>query len=222
MIKTFSTIYLFNLVTNHLNLKIVSLFLLVIFGFGSNISFAMQFDEGIDYRVINVKKTKPNTGNIEVIEFFGYFCPHCKNFSPALKKWEKSLPKNIKFTQLHVPFRDINHQRLFFALKNINSEDKLHYKIFDAIQVQGIPFNNFLQILSWVESHGVDEAEFEESWNSNKVKADMKNATKLMELYKIDGVPQLIVNDTYLTSPGMVGGSHKRALKVVEYLLQKK
>ena len=60
------------------------------------------------------------------------------------------------------------------------------------------------------------------TWNSNKVKADMKNATKLMELYKIDGVPQLIVNDTYLTSPGMVGGSHKRALKVVEYLLQKK
>ena len=50
----------------------------------------------------------------------------------------------------------------------------------------------------------------------------MDNATKLMKLYKIDGVPQLIVNGTYLTSPGMVGGSHRRALKLVEHLLNKK
>ena len=49
-----------------------------------------------------------------------------------------------------------------------------------------------------------------------------ENATKLMKLYKIDGVPQLIVNGTFSTSPGMVGGSHKRALRVVDYLLDKK
>ena len=50
----------------------------------------------------------------------------------------------------------------------------------------------------------------------------MDNATRLMKLYKIDGVPQLIINGRYLTSPAMAGGSHKRTLKVVEYLLNKK
>lgn len=187
----------------------------------TNASYSMQFDEGIDYKVIDAEISKSNKNSMEVIEFFGYFCPHCKSFAPSLKKWEKSLPENITFKQLHVPFRDINHQRLFFTLKEINAEDKLHNKIFNAIQVQGIPLNNFLEILSWVEASGIDEKEFEKAWNSKKVKSNMENATRLMKLYKIDGVPQLIVNGTYSTSPGMVGGSHNRVLKLVDYLLNK-
>jgi thiol:disulfide interchange protein DsbA len=205
-----------------INLKTAFILIVTLFVFLPNVSYSMQFDEGIDYKVINNKKNKLNQDTLEVVEFFGYFCPHCKSFEPSLKKWERSLPKNIKFTQLHVPFRDINHQRLFFTLKNINSEEKLQNKIFNAIQVQGNPLNNFLEILSWVESHGVDEKEFEKSWNSKKVKSEMNNATKLMKLYKIDGVPQLIVNGTYSTSPAMVGGSHRRVLKLVDYLLNKK
>jgi thiol:disulfide interchange protein DsbA len=204
------------------NRKIHNFLLICLFGFFSNIALAIQFDEGIDYIVIENEKNAPQNKTSEVIEFFGYFCPHCKSFAPSLKKWEKSLPKNVNFTQLHVPFREINHQRLFFALKNIKAEEKLHYKIFKVIQDEGRPLNNFLEIASWVESQGVDEKEFEESWNSAVVRNKMNSATKLMKLYKIDGVPQLIINRTYLTSPGMVGGSHKRTLKLVEYLLNKK
>ncbi len=187
----------------------------------NNVAHSFDFDEGIDYKVINTSGSK-SSNKLEVIEFFGYFCPHCKSFSPAIKKWEKSLPSNVKFSQLHVPFRDINHQRLFFALENINSEEKLHYKIFNAVQVQRLPLNNFLDILSWVEDQGIDEKIFEESWNSTKVKSDMNKASKLMKLYKIDGVPQIVVNGSYITSPAMVGGSHKRVLKLVNYLLKKK
>ena len=199
-------------------IKIVNFLLLIFFICYANTSYSMQFDEGIDYKVIDIKNNQPNKKPLEVVEFFGYFCPHCKSFSPSLKKWEKSLPKNVKFKQLHVPFRDINHQKLFFTLTNMNAEEKLHYKIFNAVQVKGIPLNNFLEILSWVESYGIDETEFEKVWNSKKVKSEMDNATRLMKLYKIDGVPQLIINGRYLTSPAMAGGSHKRTLKGVEYL----
>ena len=203
-------------------IKTANFLFFILFICSTSVTYSMEFDEGIDYKVIDTKSKKINENSSEVIEFFGYFCPHCKSFAPSLNKWEKSLPKNVKFIKLHVPFRDINHQRLFFTLKNINAEDKLHSKIFNAIQVKGNPLSNFLEIISWVESHGVDETEFEIAWNSNKVKLEMENATKLMKLYKIDGVPQLIVNGTFSTSPGMVGGSHKRALRVVDYLLDKK
>ena len=194
-------------------------FLLVCFTVNNALS--SDFDEGIDYRIINNPNLASKPYENQVIEFFGYFCPHCKSFSPALKKWAKTLPKEVTFTQLHVPFRDINHQRLFFTLREINSEQNLHYRIFAAIQVQRLPLSDYLNILSWVESHGVNEEEFEKAWNSKKVKEDMRIATKLMKDFKVDGVPLLVVNGKYITSPGMVGGSHKRALKIVDYLLNK-
>ncbi len=184
-------------------------------------AFTSDFDEGIDYRVIENSEISKGKFDNQVIEFFGYFCPHCKNFSPSLKKWEKSLSETVSFTQLHVPFRDINHQRLFFTLREINAEDKLHLKIFDAVQVQRLPLSDYLNILSWVENHGVNEEIFEKAWNSKNVRENMSLATKLMKDFKVDGVPLLVVNGKYLTSPSMVGGSHKRALKVVDFLLDK-
>ena len=87
------------------------------------------FDEGIDYRVIENPEISKGKFDNQVIEFFGYFCPHCKNFSPALKKWEKSLPKTVSFKQLHVPFRDINHQRLFFKGKDEEVGQRFMYII---------------------------------------------------------------------------------------------
>lgn len=183
---------------------------------------AIEFDEGIDYKVIENKDKKGVKAKFEVVEFFWYGCPHCRSLAPALDEWKKKLPKKVSFVKLHVPFREINHQRMFFALENIGLEEKLHFKIFDAIHIQGLQLVNFLDILSWVESHGIDEKQFEDSWNSKKVQSSMKNATKLMHQYKIDGVPQMVVNGTYLTSPYMVGGNHKRVLKVVDYLLNKK
>ena len=29
-------------------------------------------------------------GQVEVVEFFGYFCPHCNTFEPTLNAWAKS------------------------------------------------------------------------------------------------------------------------------------
>ena len=98
-----------NLIFTKLNVILFITFLSI------NPAFTSDFDEGIDYRVIENPEISEGKFDNQVIEFFGYFCPHCKNFSPSLKKWEKSLSERFSFTQLHVPFRDINHQRLFFT-----------------------------------------------------------------------------------------------------------
>ena len=102
-------------------IKTANFLFFILFICSTSVTYSMEFDEGIDYKVIDTKSKKINENSSEVIEFFGYFCPHCKSFAPSLNKWEKSLPKNVKFIKLHVPFRDINHQRLFFTLKEIFS-----------------------------------------------------------------------------------------------------
>ena len=176
------------------------------------------YDEGIDYkRIYNENKYK-KTKKIEVVEFFGLFCPHCRNFSPVINKWAEKLPANVEFKKLHVPFREISHQRLYFTLKKMGLIDQYLDKLFADIQDKRLPLKDFLSITIWVEDNGLSLADFEKEWNSKKVKNDMKEASSLMKLFKVTGVPQIIVDGEFLTSPAMVG-SNRRIIGLLDYLI---
>ena len=60
-------------------------------------------------------------GKIEIIEFFGYWCPHCNAFEPTLTQWVAQLPKDIVFKRVPVAFRadTVPLQRLFYALQSM-------------------------------------------------------------------------------------------------------
>jgi thiol:disulfide interchange protein DsbA len=202
---------------------IISSFFSVLTLIFTNSLFALEkYDEGIDYKKIGINHKFKKTKKIEVTEFFWFGCPHCKSFYPYLKKWAENKPKYVKYIKYHVPFREINHQRLYFTLKEMKIQDELTPIIFNIIQGNIQPLNDLLSILDWLESQNVDTEKFEEIWNSKKVKNSMKKATNLMKTFKISGVPQVVIDGTYLTSPAMVGGSHKRTLKVIDYLIEKR
>lgn len=56
--------------------------------------------KNVDYQVLKVPQPT-NTGNkIEVIEFFGYFCPHCYAFDTTLTNWARKQKKNIVFKRV--------------------------------------------------------------------------------------------------------------------------
>ena len=43
---------------------------------------------GVDYLVLDkTLPTEATAGKVEVIEFFGYWCPHCNAFEPMLEQW---------------------------------------------------------------------------------------------------------------------------------------
>ena len=96
--------------------------------------------------------------------------------------------------------------------------DKYLDKLFVDIQDKRLPLKDFLSITIWVEDNGLSLANFEKEWNSNKVKKDMKEASSLMKLFKISGVPQIIVDGEFLTSPAMVG-SNRRIIGLLDYLI---
>ena len=176
------------------------------------------YDEGIDYKRIYSENKYKKTKKIEVIEFFGLFCPHCRNFSPVITRWAEKLPSNVEFKKLHVPFREISHQRLYFTLKKMGLIEQYLDKLFVDIQDKRLPLKNFLSITVWVEDNGLSIADFEKEWNSNEVKNDMKEASSLMKLFKVTGVPQIIVDGEFLTSPAMVG-SNRRIIGLLDYLI---
>tara|TARA_B100001121_G_C18324279_1_gene450224 strand:- start:235 stop:552 length:318 start_codon:yes stop_codon:yes gene_type:complete len=99
--------------------------------------------------------------------------------------------------------------------------DKYLDKLFLDIQDKRMPLKDFLSISVWLEDNGVAIETFEKQWNSDKVKSDMKEASLLMKSFEITGVPQIIVDGEFLTSPAMVG-SNRRIIGLLNYLISER
>jgi protein dithiol oxidoreductase (disulfide-forming) len=177
-------------------------------------------DEGIDYRRLKEPvSTMAATGKIEVLEFFWYACPHCDHLEPHLAKWKASLPVHVEFRKVHVAFRGDTHQRIFYTLEAMDRAEALGPKVFDAIHREGNPLSTTKEAFDWAKKMGLDPEKFEATWNSFGVQSQQKRANALINAYAVGGVPMFAVNGKYMTSPAMVGGSHARALQVVDYLV---
>lgn len=161
-------------------------------------------------------------GKIEVIEFFWYGCPHCNAFEPALEAWTKRLPDYVAFRRVPVAFREIYavHQQIFYALEALGKLDAMHRKVFYAIHNDRKRMEKPDEIADLMAANGIDRAKFLEAFNSFGVQSKVRQATKLVDAYKIDGVPALGVQGRYFTS-GSLAGSADRSLAVTEFLVER-
>lgn len=176
-------------------------------------------DEGIDYRTLREIVPTSSPGKIEVLEFFWYACPHCYHLEPHLAKWKASLSADVTFRRVHVAFRGDTHQKIFYTLEAMGRAEALNAKVFDEIHQRNNPLAGLPDAAEWARKQGLDVAKFEAAWNSFGVQTQQKRANALVAGYRVDGVPTFGINGRYVTSPAMVGGSHVRALQVVDFLI---
>jgi len=184
------------------------------------IALAQQtIDEGIDYKVLREPVPVSSPSKIEVLEFLWYACPHCYHLEPHVNKWKASLGPDVAFKKVHVAFRGDTHQKIFYTLDALGLLEKLTPKVFDEIHQRGNAMGMLMEVSEWAKKQGIDVAKFEATWNSFGVQTQQKRANALTAAYKIDGVPTFGIHGRYVTSPAMVGGSHGRALQVVDHLI---
>lgn len=176
--------------------------------------------EGQDYKRVPTPQATDDPKKVEVIEFFWYGCGHCNAFEPLIHAWQAKLPANVAFKQVHVDWegREV-HQRTHLALQALGRTD-LSTKMFEAIHVDRKPMNKLPAVAELMAKHGIAADQFTKAYQSFGVSTAVGRTKKLMEAYKIESVPMLIVNGKYVTSPSMAGGSNAQALAVVDYLIQ--
>jgi thiol:disulfide interchange protein DsbA len=177
-----------------------------------------QWQEGVNYtRMVPAQPTNVAAGQVEVLEFFWYACPHCFSIDPTVAAWLKSKPAYISFSRVPVLWNEGHRSlaRLFYTLDSMGKINEAHSEIFKEIQVNGDPLigpdpSNAAAAeriqLSFIKKLGLSDADFEKEYHGFNVETAMQRADQLAQRYRITGVPTFVVNGKYITDVAMAGG----------------
>ena len=171
-------------------------------------------------RIVPAQPTDVPAGQVEVLEFFWYACPHCYALEPTVQTWLKSKPAYVTFTRVPVEWNEGHRSlaHLFYALEAMGKLDQFHSEIFKEIQVNGDPLigadpNNAAAAervqLSFIKKLGLSDADFEKAYQDMNVQTAMQRADLLVQRYRISSVPMFVVNGKYVTDVTMAGGPEK-------------
>ncbi|HET9578402.1 MAG TPA: thiol:disulfide interchange protein DsbA/DsbL [Usitatibacter sp.] len=173
------------------------------------------------YALMNPPQPTEGGGKIEVVEFFWYGCPHCYHLEPALNAWLKNAPKDVVFKRIPaVPSASWEPlASVYYTLEAMGLLDKYHSKVFDAIHKDNENLGNKNVREKWLAKNGIDAKKYEEMEKSFSVVSKVQRAKQLTQGYKVDGVPRIVVNGRYYTSPDQAGGADQRMLAAVDQII---
>jgi thiol:disulfide interchange protein DsbA len=179
---------------------------------------ATQWQDGVNYtRVVPAQPTNVPAGQVEVLEFFWYACPHCYALEPNVAAWLKSKPAYVTFTRVPVEWNEGHRSlaRLYYTLEGMGKLNDVHSEVFKEIQVNGDPLigadpNNTAAAervqLAFIKKLGLSETDFGKAYHDMNVETAMQRADQLGQRYRVSGVPTFVVNGKYVTDVTMAGG----------------
>ncbi len=185
------------------------------------------FVEGTNYvPVAPAQPTSVGPGQIEVIEFFWYGCPHCFGVEPYLENWLKHKPANVVFKRIPAAWPGGEHMdvdaRAYYTAQALGIGEKIHEPLFNAIHLQNQ--YNLTQsqdaLQKFFSRYGVSKQQFDASWDSFGVTLKMNQALQTLKLYGVQGVPTFIINGQWMTGAGYQM-PYPTIVKCVEYLVQR-
>jgi thiol:disulfide interchange protein DsbA len=181
-----------------------------------------QWQDGVNYnRIVPAQPTDVPAGQVEVLEFFWYACPHCYSLEPTVQAWLKSKPAYVTFTRVPVEWNEGHRSlaHLYYALEAMGKLNDVHGEIFKEIQVNGDPLigpdpNNAAAAervqLSFIKKLGLSDADFEKAYHEDmNVQTALQRADLLVQRYRVSSVPMFVVNGKYITDVTMAGGPEK-------------
>ena len=161
--------------------------------------------EGVNYTVVKpAQANEAPAGKVEVIEFFGYWCPHCNDFEPTLTDWSKRNEAKSVMAYVPIAFQSstANLQRLYYALDALGKERELRRKVFSAIHTDRSlsATADIGDLAGWAEKNGIDRKKFTDAINSFSVQTKVNRANQMAAAYGVTSVPALGVGGKYLLS----------------------
>jgi len=177
-------------------------------------AFASPLDpkSGVEYVTLAQPQPVQAVGKkVEVIEFFMYHCPHCNALEPVFEQWIKKQGDNIVVKRVHLPSTGPNdpETHLFLTLEALGKVEEMTPKVFKAMHQDRVRLTKDDVIIDWVSKNGIDRQTFLNAWNSFGVMTKLRRQQSIVDAYKVDGAPTIVIDGKYQTSPAIVYNSVK-------------
>lgn len=180
---------------------------------------------GTDYaEIAGGQPFDPLNGKIEVVEIFGYTCPHCASFQLLVNAWKPSLADDVRFTYVPAPFGGYwePYAKAYYAAETMGVQAQSHDAVFRAIHIDRSlpvqPLPTDAQIGAFYGNYGVNPEEFASTMSSFAVSAKLNRAKQFITRSfgsESPSTPTLVVNGKYRVT----GKSLEDNLRIAQQLI---
>ena len=182
-----------------------------------------QFLEGKHYEEIKPPlSTSAPSGQIEVLEFFWYGCPHCFEFEGHIAQWIKEQKSYVSFARVPAVFSDtwFTHAKAFYAAAELGILPKSHFTLFETLHIKGEKVYTEEAVINFLTNFGVNQQKVRKIFDSFATTNRARKAETLTKKVGISGVPSMVVNGRYRSSARLAGG-YDKLLELVTFLAEK-
>ena len=171
---------------------------------------APRFEAGKHYAVLTPSQpTSTDPGKVEVAEIFMFGCPGCFGFEPYIEAWLKQKPDYINFVRIPAQWdshpESPLHARAYYTAEALGKLGEIERPFFDEVHMKRNMLDTEEKLATFFAAHGVDAATFKSTFHSFAVDAKLKRADELVERYRVQSTPTVIVNGKYQTVGRMAG-----------------
>jgi thiol:disulfide interchange protein DsbA len=160
-------------------------------------------EPGVDYvEIEGGKPFAPVAGKIEVVEIFGYTCPHCAHFEPQISAWKNKLPADVNFVPVAAPWGSYwtPYAQAFYTAQSLKLLPQTHDAVFNALHEEHtLPIQNAsaAQIGAFYAKYGANAQTFAATMTSPAIEQAMKRANDFIMASGVDGTPAMVVAGKY-------------------------
>ena len=182
-----------------------------------------KFIEGKHYVRIPIQVETHDSEVIEVAEIFSYGCIHCFRFDPLISAWATKDRKAVVFRRIPAVFGAswAPLAELYYAAEILGVLEEIHEPVFRAMHIDRLDLRDRGAVRRiFKNSAGVDPQKFDSVVKSFSVRSRVQQGDALVRMYRVEGVPSMIVDGTYRVD-GKLAGSNERMMEVVDFLIEK-
>lgn len=181
-----------------------------------------RFEAGKHYAVLTPPQpTSTASGKVEVAEIFMFGCPGCYAFEPYIEAWLAQKPDYVNFVRIPAQWsshlESPIHARAYYTAEALGKLGEIERPFFDEVHMKGNLLDTEDKLAAFFAAHGVEAATFKSTFNSFAVNAKLKRADELVERYRVQSTPTVVVNGKYQTV-GRMAGSVEAWFAIIEEL----
>ncbi|RDZ26116.1 thiol:disulfide interchange protein DsbA/DsbL [Lysobacter silvisoli] len=162
----------------------------------------------------------PGTGKIEVVEVFGYTCPHCAEFEPLITSWRGKQTADVNFVPVAAPFGGywVPYAKAFYTAESMGLAAKSHDAMFRAVHLErSLPVNGVkpVDFAEFYAKFGGNKQQFESTYASFAIDAKLKRAETFISRSGVESTPNIVVDGKYR----VIGKNFEDMLRITDHLI---